>query len=43
MSVQGEKLKEIADAIRSKTGKTEQIKASDFATEILNIQAGSDS
>lgn len=40
MSVQGEKLKAIADAIRAKKGSSEPIKASDFASEILSIQAG---
>ena len=33
-------LKDIADAIREKTGKTDKINAKDFATEIKNIQSG---
>lgn len=40
MSVQGEKLKAIADAIREKKGTSEPIKANDFASEILSIQSG---
>lgn len=40
MSVQGEKLKAIADAIRAKKGTSEPIKANDFASEILSIQSG---
>ena len=40
MSVQEEKLKAIADAIREKKGTTEPIKASDFASEILSIESG---
>ena len=40
MSVQGEKLKAIADAIRAKKGTTEPIKASNFASEILSIPTG---
>lgn len=40
MSVQEEKLKAIADAIREKKGTTEPIKASNFASEILSIPTG---
>ena len=40
MSVQEEKLKAIADAIREKKGTTEPIKANDFASEILSIESG---
>ena len=40
MSVQEEKLKAIADAIREKKGTTAPIKASDFASEILSIESG---
>ena len=40
MSIQEEKLKAIADAIREKKGTTEPIKASDFASEILTIKSG---
>lgn len=40
MSVQGDKLKAIADAIRAKKGSSEPIKANDFASEILSIQSG---
>ena len=39
MSIQEEKLKAIADAIREKKGTTEPIKASDFASEILSIES----
>lgn len=42
MSYQEEKLQAIADAIRSKKGTTEPIKASDFATEILGLSDGAD-
>ena len=41
MSLQGENLKAIADAIRNKKGTSEPIKASDFASEILSIESGS--
>ena len=40
MSVQEEKLKAIADAIREKKRTTEPIKANDFASEILSIESG---
>ena len=40
MSIQEEKLKAIADAIREKKGTTEPIKANDFASEILSIPTG---
>ena len=40
MSVQEEKLKAIADAIREKKGTTGPIKANDFASEILSIESG---
>lgn len=40
MSVQGEKLKAIADAIRAKKGSSEPIVANDFASEILSIPTG---
>ena len=40
MSIQEEKLKAIADAIREKKGTTEPIKANNFASEILTIQSG---
>ena len=40
MSYQEDKLQAIADAIRSKKGTTEPIKASDFATEILGLSDG---
>lgn len=40
MSVQGEKLKAIADAIREKKGTTDLIAANDFASEILSIESG---
>lgn len=40
MSIQEEKLKAIADAIREKKGTTEPIKASNFASEILSIESG---
>ena len=40
MSVQGDRFKEIADAIRAKKGTIDPIKASDFATEIASIEAG---
>lgn len=33
-------LKDVADAIRSKTGSTAEIQAEDFDTEIENIQTG---
>lgn len=37
MSTQAEKFKEIADAIRVKTGSSAELKANDFATEIMTI------
>ena len=40
MSALGDFFKEVADAIRSKTGKTEPIKPIDFPLEILGIQSG---
>ena len=40
MSVQGDRFKAIADAIRAKKGTSDLIKASDFATEIASIEAG---
>ena len=40
MSVQGDRFKAIADAIRAKKGTSDPIKASDFATEIASIEAG---
>lgn len=40
MSLQGENLKGIADAIRAKKGTSDPIKASDFASEILSIETG---
>ena len=44
MSVQQEKFKEIADAIREKTGETGIIKPSDFASKISDVyQAGQNS
>lgn len=42
MSVQENKLKAIADAIREKDGTTEPIPANDFAARILAIQGGGD-
>lgn len=40
MSLQGENLKAIADAIRDRKGTSEPIKASDFAVEIASIHNG---
>ena len=40
MSVQQENLKEIADAIREKTGTTELFPANTFAEKIRNIEGG---
>lgn len=40
MSFQGDKLKEIANAIREKKGTTDLIVANDFASEILSISGG---
>lgn len=42
MSIQEEKLAEIADAIRSKDGTTAPIVANDFAQRILDIPTGTD-
>jgi hypothetical protein len=40
MSYQGERLTEIADAIRQKTNTSGPLRASDFAAAILDIQTG---
>ena len=40
MSIQETNLKAIADAIRAKTGETDTIKASEFASKIAAIQTG---
>lgn len=40
MSIQGDKLKAIADAIRAKKGTTEPIIADNFASEIASIETG---
>lgn len=40
MSIQQDKLKAIADAIRLKKRKSELIAANDFASEILSIETG---